>query len=336
MLFLFFFGGPQIGIDFGPIGSTIIAFSLVGIAFDYQLFRAYCFRSPSPVRGRAGWGLSKQLIFLKIIIPQMLPNCPQGLITYAIGTVKRMSIASAVSVSEILFVAKQGIAANKRALHLSGHHGCSLYPDRHAASGVQRAQSKAMWRHEYPSRSRISGPYPARPRHDLLISPIVIVVSNLLALPLAIYMLQPKARYAASWSATAFSPAQCRCLPSCLAPYIRPAPLRHLSEPVPSALIGLIFASAAYKYGIPALRFRNIPKGQFDAARALGLKTFPLYFKVIIPQAYRIAAPSLFSNAIQMVKGSSLASLVTVDELTAGLHHNHLRHITRRSRFCPW
>ena len=41
------------------------------------------------------------------------------------------------------------------------------------------------------------------------------------------------------------------------------------------------------------------------------------YWKVVIPQAYRLAAPSLFSNAIQMVKGSSLASLVAIDELTA-------------------
>lgn len=39
VLFLFFFGGPQVGIDFGPIGSTIIAFTLVGIAFDYQVFK---------------------------------------------------------------------------------------------------------------------------------------------------------------------------------------------------------------------------------------------------------------------------------------------------------
>lgn len=112
VLFLFFFGGPQIGVDFGPIGSTIIAFSLVGIAFDYQLFKGVLLSIPFGQfeAGRA-LGLSKPLIFLKIIVPQMLPIARKGWITYAIGTVKRMSIASAVSVSEILYVAKQGIAA---------------------------------------------------------------------------------------------------------------------------------------------------------------------------------------------------------------------------------
>ena len=41
----------------------------------------------------------------------MLPLARKGWITYAIGTVKRLSIASAVSVSELMYVTKQGIAA---------------------------------------------------------------------------------------------------------------------------------------------------------------------------------------------------------------------------------
>ena len=88
-------------------------------------------------------------------------------------------------------------------------------------------------------------------------------------------------------------------------------------EPVPSALIGLIFASTAYNLEFLRSGFESIPSGQLDAAKALGLRPFATYWKVMIPQAYRLAAPSLFSNAIQMVKGSSLASLVAIDELTA-------------------
>ncbi|WDR03244.1 ABC transporter permease subunit [Devosia algicola] len=65
------------------------------------------------------------------------------------------------------------------------------------------------------------------------------------------------------------------------------------------------------------LGFESISPGQIDAARALGLRPVAVYMKILAPQAYAAAGPALFSNAIQMVKGSSLASLVAVDELTA-------------------
>ena len=112
VLFLFFFGGPQVGVDFGPIGSTIIAFTLVGIAFDYQVFKGALATIPfGQYEAGKSLGLPSQVVFLRILIPQILPLARKGWITYAIGTVKRMSIASAVSVSEILYVTKQGIAA---------------------------------------------------------------------------------------------------------------------------------------------------------------------------------------------------------------------------------
>ncbi|PWK64082.1 ABC transporter permease subunit [Aminobacter sp. AP02] len=112
VLFLFFFGGPQVGIDFGPIGSTIIAFALVGIAFDYQVFKGALKAIPfGQYEAGLALGLPKRIVFLRVLIPQVLPLARKGWITYAIGTVKRMSIASAVSVSEILYVTKQGIAA---------------------------------------------------------------------------------------------------------------------------------------------------------------------------------------------------------------------------------
>lgn len=112
VLFLFFFGGPQIGFDFGPIGSTIIAFTLVGIAFDYQVFKGALATIPfGQYEAGKALGLPTRVVFLRVLIPQILPLARKGWITYAIGTVKRMSIASAVSVSEILYVTKQGIAA---------------------------------------------------------------------------------------------------------------------------------------------------------------------------------------------------------------------------------
>ena len=112
VLFLFFFGGPQVGVDFGPTGSTIVAFTLVGIAFDYQVFKGALKAIPfAQYEAGLALGLPRTVVVLRILIPQVLPLARKGWITYAIGTVKRMSIASAVSVSEILYVTKQGIAA---------------------------------------------------------------------------------------------------------------------------------------------------------------------------------------------------------------------------------
>ncbi|AWC25521.1 amino acid ABC transporter permease [Aminobacter sp. P9b] len=151
----------------------------------------------------------------------------------------------------------------------------------------------------------------------LLISVIVIIVSNLLALPLAIYMQRPNGAFRRLIIAYSFFARAAPVLALLFALYYGLPRLGIYLEPVPSALIGLIFASTAYNLEFLRSGFESVPQGQLDAARALGLKPFAIYWKVMIPQAYRLAAPSLFSNAIQMVKGSSLASLVAIDELTA-------------------
>lgn len=151
----------------------------------------------------------------------------------------------------------------------------------------------------------------------LYISAVVIVVSNLLALPLAIYMQRPRGVFRRVIIGYSFFARAAPVLAILFALYYGLPKLGIYLEPVPSALIGLIFASTAYNMEFLRSGFESIPVGQSDAAKALGMKPFAIYWKVMIPQAYRLAAPALFSNAIQMVKGSSLASLVAIDELTA-------------------
>lgn len=151
----------------------------------------------------------------------------------------------------------------------------------------------------------------------LYISAVVIVVSNLLALPLAIYMQRPRGVFRRVIIGYSFFARAAPVLAILFALYYGLPKLGIYLEPVPSALIGLIFASTAYNMEFLRSGFESIPVGQSDAAKALGIRPFAIYWKVMIPQAYRLAAPALFSNAIQMVKGSSLASLVAIDELTA-------------------
>jgi polar amino acid transport system permease protein len=59
----------------------------------------------------------------------------------------------------------------------------------------------------------------------------------------------------------------------------------------------------------------SIPPGQSEAARSLGLGVWATLRKIILPQALRQVLPDLVSNTLEVVKLTSLASVVAVPEL---------------------
>lgn len=59
----------------------------------------------------------------------------------------------------------------------------------------------------------------------------------------------------------------------------------------------------------------SVPKGQSDAAKALGLTFWPRTAWVILPQALPIVLPPWVNTAVEMVKGTSLVVLVSVNDL---------------------
>ena len=59
----------------------------------------------------------------------------------------------------------------------------------------------------------------------------------------------------------------------------------------------------------------SVPPGQMEAARALGLRPAPAMWLVIIPQAVRNVMPDLVSNTLEVVKLTSIASVVALPEL---------------------
>jgi His/Glu/Gln/Arg/opine family amino acid ABC transporter permease subunit len=150
-----------------------------------------------------------------------------------------------------------------------------------------------------------------------LLAATVIVTSNLLALLLAIYLQQPAARLRRIVIGYSFFARAVPALALLFGLYYGLPAVGIYLEPIPSALAGLVFASTAYNLEFLRSGFESIAPGQREAARALGLRPAIVYAKVLVPQAYASAAPALFSNAIQIVKGSALASLVAVDELSA-------------------
>ncbi|HEV2550061.1 MAG TPA: amino acid ABC transporter permease [Stellaceae bacterium] len=82
------------------------------------------------------------------------------------------------------------------------------------------------------------------------------------------------------------------------------------------AVLGLAIYSAAYVAEIVRAGIAAVPRGQSEAALALGLSRGKVLGLVVYPQALRIIAPSLASLFSQLIKDSSLASVITVGELS--------------------
>lgn len=82
-----------------------------------------------------------------------------------------------------------------------------------------------------------------------------------------------------------------------------------------SATIALSIVLAAFTAEVFRAGIKAIPDGQFEAAMALGLPFRITLFKVIIPQALRIAPPPQTSNCIAIAKDTSLASVVAMPDL---------------------
>jgi polar amino acid transport system permease protein len=82
-----------------------------------------------------------------------------------------------------------------------------------------------------------------------------------------------------------------------------------------SASLALSMVLAAYTAEVFRAGIEAIPKGQFEAADALGLSFPVVLWKVILPQAVRVATPAQTSNCVAIAKDTSLASVVAMPDL---------------------
>jgi len=62
-------------------------------------------------------------------------------------------------------------------------------------------------------------------------------------------------------------------------------------------------------------RFLAIPVGQRDAAKALGLSPWQVMSKVLLPQATRVILPALGNSVNGLLKATSIASVISMEEL---------------------
>jgi octopine/nopaline transport system permease protein len=89
-----------------------------------------------------------------------------------------------------------------------------------------------------------------------------------------------------------------------------------LREPFWCAILALTLNTGAYTGEIIRGGIQSVPYGQIEAARACGMSGRRLFRRVIFPIAIRQALPAYGNEIILMVKASSLASTITLMEVT--------------------
>ncbi|MBK0022302.1 ABC transporter permease [Ochrobactrum sp. S46] len=89
-----------------------------------------------------------------------------------------------------------------------------------------------------------------------------------------------------------------------------------LREPYWCAIIALTLNNAAYASEIIRGGLLSVPSGQIEAAKACGMSRFTCFRRVVMPLAIRQALPGYGNEMISMVKATSLASIITLMEVT--------------------
>jgi polar amino acid transport system permease protein len=83
-----------------------------------------------------------------------------------------------------------------------------------------------------------------------------------------------------------------------------------------AAVIGLGLVHGAYGSEVVRGAMQSVGRDQWEAATALGYSRRSALFNVILPQAFVAMLPPLGNSLVMLLKGTSIASIITVPELT--------------------
>ncbi|HEY4251524.1 MAG TPA: amino acid ABC transporter permease [Roseomonas sp.] len=79
--------------------------------------------------------------------------------------------------------------------------------------------------------------------------------------------------------------------------------------------LGFFLNTGAYYGEVLRAGIESIPRGQIEAARSTGLSRWQALSLIVLPQAVRNVLPDLVSNTLEVVKLTSIASVVALPEL---------------------
>jgi polar amino acid transport system permease protein len=84
---------------------------------------------------------------------------------------------------------------------------------------------------------------------------------------------------------------------------------------IPTAIVALSLNYGSYMTEVFRSGIEAVPHGQTEAAQSLGMTSRTTFRRIIAPQAFRIVTPAVGNDFISMIKDSSLASVVGVQEI---------------------
>lgn len=91
-------------------------------------------------------------------------------------------------------------------------------------------------------------------------------------------------------------------------------------EPMVAAYVAFVINYAAYFTEIFRAGIQSIGKGQYEAAKALGMSPWQTMKRIILPQSTKVILPPLGNEAITLVKDTALCSVIAVQEILRNTH----------------
>lgn len=88
-----------------------------------------------------------------------------------------------------------------------------------------------------------------------------------------------------------------------------------LIDPFPAAVIVFSINEGAYASETVRAALESVPKGQIEAGYCVGMSYLQIMRRIVLPQAMRTAFPPLSNSLIGLLKETSLASIITVEEM---------------------
>ncbi|MGE4247746.1 MAG: amino acid ABC transporter permease [Parvibaculaceae bacterium] len=82
-----------------------------------------------------------------------------------------------------------------------------------------------------------------------------------------------------------------------------------------SSSLVLSLNAAAYMSEIVRAGIDAVPRGQWEACHALGVKPYITWSRIVLPQAFRLILPTLANLMVSLLKGTSILSIISVAEL---------------------
>ena len=86
-------------------------------------------------------------------------------------------------------------------------------------------------------------------------------------------------------------------------------------SPFLAGVLALSIAFGAYATEVFRMAIQEVPKGQWEAAQAIGMRPMQVYFRIIVPQVWRLALPGLGNLFLVLLKDTALVSVVGLKDI---------------------